>query len=97
MQLKGRHWVILWLVAFLAVAAVVIARQTRAHLLAGELSAARERRQVLEAEMAELTSAIRQASSREVIGPKAQAMGMRVATGAEVTIFPVIPADSGRR
>jgi cell division protein FtsL len=94
MTLKGRHWLILWLVAFLAVAAVVISRQTRAHLLAGELQEARERRRVLEAEMAELTRAVREASSREVISRKAEAMGMRVANGSEVTIIPA-PAVAG--
>jgi cell division protein FtsL len=94
MTLKGRHWLILWLVAFLVVATVVISRQTRAHLLAGKLQEAREQRRVLEAEMAELTRAVREASSREVISRKAEAMGMRVANGSEVTIIPA-PAVTG--
>jgi hypothetical protein len=38
--------------------------------------------------MAELTRAVREASSREVISQKAAAMGMRVAKGSEVTIIP---------
>jgi cell division protein FtsL len=88
MQLRGRHWVVLWLIAFLVVATIVIGRQTRAHLVAGELREARERRRVLEAEMAELTRAIQQASSRDVISGKAGALGMRVATGAEITVLP---------
>ncbi len=92
MKLRGRHWLILWLIAFLGVATMVIARQTRAHLVAGQLREVRERRRVLEAEMAELTRAIQHESSREVIGRKATAMGMRVASGGEIVIFP-IPAE----
>ena len=88
MQLRGRHWVVLWLIAFMAVATVVIGRQTRAHLVAGQLRETRERRRALEAEMAELARSIQRASSRDVIGQKAGAMGMRVATGAEITILP---------
>ncbi|HET7602714.1 MAG TPA: hypothetical protein VFK36_06820 [Gemmatimonadales bacterium] len=96
MTLKGRHWLILWLVAFLAVATVVISRQTQAHLLAGQLQEAREQRRVLEAEMAELTRAVREASSREVISQKAAAMGMRVAKGSEVTIIPAPAVPEAR-
>jgi len=95
MQLKGRHWVVLWLIAFLAVTSVVIARQTRAHVVAGELRDARERRRVLEAELAELTRAIQQASSRAVITAKAAALGLRPATSGEITILSVPDVPTG--
>jgi len=87
----------LWLLAFMGVAAMVIARQTRAHVLAGELQRVRERHRVLDAERAELINAIQQASSRETIERKAAAMGLRVATGAEVVILRAPSADSAGR
>lgn len=79
---------VLWLIAFLAVTSIVIARQARAHVVAGELRDARERRRVLEAELAELTRSIQRASSRGVIGAKAAALGLRPATSGEITILP---------
>jgi hypothetical protein len=97
MRLKGRHWIALWLLTFLAVGGIVVSRQTRAHLLAGQLREAAERRRVREAEVAELIRAIQRASSRDVIGQKAGAMGLRVATGAEITILPIVPDSAGDR
>jgi hypothetical protein len=47
--------------------------------------------------VAELIRAIQRASSRDVIGQKAGAMGLRVATGAEITILPIVPDSAGDR
>ena len=47
MAVKGRHWVALWLLGFLAVAWVVVARQTAALRMARDLTATRAQRAAL--------------------------------------------------
>ena len=72
MTLKGRHWVMLWLVLFLVVTAVVQLRQTAAIRSATRMARLRQQRITLEARQAELERRIREASSRPVLGTKAQ-------------------------
>jgi cell division protein FtsL len=96
MQLKGRHWIVVWLLVFLAVAAIVIERQTRAYVLADSLARIRERRSALEAQAAALERAIEEASSRAVIGRKAEALGLRASTDAEYVLFALPPAPESR-
>ena len=92
MQLKGRHLVLLWLLVFLAVAAVVTGRQTRAYRIASELDAINRRRDALSAEAAELRRRIQQASSRAVLGRKVEALGFHDPTDPEMELFP-LPAE----
>ena len=96
MQLKGRHWIVLWLLVFFAVAAIVIERQTRAYALADTLARTRERRSALEAQAAALQRAIEEASSRAVIGRRAAALGLRQPSGTEYELFPLPPAPGSR-
>ena len=96
MQLKGRHWIVLWLLVFFAVAAIVIERQTRAYALADTLARTRERRTALAAQAAALQRAIEEASSRAVIGRKAAALGLRQASGTEYELFSLPPAPGPR-
>ena len=96
MSLKGRHWVLLWLVLFLVAAAAVISRQTRAYELAARLGDLRTRRGELEAQAAELTKAIRAAQGRNVLGPRARALGLRSAVDTELTILAAPPVPSER-
>jgi hypothetical protein len=93
MQPKGRHLVLLWLLVFLAVAAVVNGRQTRAYALASRLSDVSTRRDALEAEAAELQRRIQQASSRPVLGRRVEAMGFHVAEDAELELLP-LPSEA---
>lgn len=72
MTLKGRHWVMLWLALFLVVAAAVQLRQTSAIRTAGRLAKLRQQRITLESREADLERRIREASSRPVLGKKAQ-------------------------
>lgn len=89
MHPKGRHLVLLWLLVFLAVAAVVNGRQTRAFRLAKQLGEVSTRRDALEAEAAELQRRIQHASSRPVLGRRVEAMGFHVAEGHEFELFPL--------
>ena len=89
MRLKGRHWAAFWLVAFLAVAWVVIARQTSAIRAARELSTLHEERAALSGKSADLERRIRTAESRTVLLPLARRhLGLRVPTDTEIVLLP---------
>jgi hypothetical protein len=72
MRLKGRHWVLLWLLIFLGGALVVVGRQTAAFRSARRLRDLREERSLLEARRADLERRIRVAASRPVLVPIAE-------------------------
>ena len=92
MAIKGRHWVLLWLVLFLAVAALVVARQTAAYQMAARLSQLREERTALEARRAALERRIREAASRDVLGGRATSLGLHQPADSEFILFSV-PGD----
>jgi cell division protein FtsB len=89
-RLKGRHWIAVWLVAFLAVTWVVYARQTAAIRAARELADLRTRRADLEAHRADLERHIRAAQSRAVLVPRAHGrLGLRLPADSEIVLLPV--------
>jgi hypothetical protein len=93
MTLKGRHWVMLWLVVALVVLGTVTARQTLGYSAADALRVAREERAGLEARRGELERRIHQASSRQVLVPRASAsLGLHEPAASEMTVF-VMPGD----
>jgi hypothetical protein len=98
MRLKGRHWLLVWLLVFLAGALVVVARQTAALHTASRLTHLREERSSLEARRAELERRIRVASSRQVLVPIAErAFGLHEPADSEFVLFPMPqPASQGR-
>lgn len=90
MALRGRHWVAVWLLAFLAVAWVLIARQTAGLRAARALVEARADRAELEGRRAELERRIRTARSRAVLLPLArQRLGLRLPSDSEIVLLPV--------
>jgi cell division protein FtsL len=97
-KVRGRVWLGLWLLLFLAVAIAIVARQRAALDTAAELNRLREQRLTLEAKQAEFESRIREASSRKVLVPKAESrLGLRLPTDSRNTnlTLPAMPADSG--
>ncbi len=95
MQLKGRHWVLLWLFIFLGGAVAVVARQTAALQTARRLHDLREERRNLEARRAELERRIRLASSRQILVPLAErTFGLHEPADSEFVLFPM-PLDPG--
>ena len=72
MKMRGRVWLGLWLLLFLAVAVAVTARQRAALGTAARLNELREERDALEAEQAEYLRRIREGSSRKVLVPRAE-------------------------
>ncbi len=90
MRVKGRHWLMLWLLVFLCTAAAVVARQTAAFRTARRVRELREQRSTLEARRADLERRIRQASGREVLQAKAERdLGLHLPADNEFVLFPV--------
>ena len=93
-RLKGRHWVILWLLVFLLGALVVVGRQTAAFRTARRLRDLREERGNLEARRADLERRIRRASSREVLVPLARrTLSLHEPADSEFVLFAVPGAN----
>lgn len=91
MTLRGRHWVVVWLLAFLAAAGLVVARTTSGLRLARTLGEARVTRASLEGRRAELERRVRTARSRRVLVPRAQARGLRLPSDSEIILLPAAP------
>ncbi len=89
MQLRGRHWVLLWLALFLGVATVVSMRQASALKTARQLRELKDERAALEARRAELVRRIRQASGRQALGKIAEALGLHQPSDSEFVLFPI--------
>lgn len=97
MTLKGRHWVMLWLLLFLFVATIVQLRQTASIRMARRVAALRQERANLEARQADFERRIRDASSRPVLGRKALVdLDLHFPRDSEQAPLP-LPAPSGGR
>ena len=98
MRLKGRHWLMLWLLFFLCVLVAITTRQTAGFVTARRLRELREERMALEARRADLERRIREASSRQVLVPIVQrALGLHEPADSEFVLFALPPAGSGQR
>jgi hypothetical protein len=98
MRLKGRHWLMLWLVVFLGVLLAVAARQSAGFRTARRLRDLREQRTTLEARRADLERRIRVASSRQVLIPIAEReLGLHLPSDSEFTLLVLPPAGSDGR
>ena len=90
LRLRGRHWVLLWLLIFLGGALIVVGRQTAAFRTARRLRELREVRGSLEARRTDLERRIRVASSREVLVPLARrGLGLHEPADSEFVLFAV--------
>jgi hypothetical protein len=97
-RLKGRHWMVLWLLIFLGGALIIVGRQTAAFRTARRLRELREERSNLEARRADLERRIRVASSRQVLVPLARrSLGLHEPADSEFVLFGVPAAGTSRR
>lgn len=88
-MVKGRHWVAVWLMAFLATTWIVYARQTAGIRAARELADLRARRADLDGHRADLERRIRTAASRAVLVPRARAqLGLHLPSDSEIVLLP---------
>ena len=95
MALRGRHFLVGWLLFLLGVLAWVTARNTAAHVLAGQLAVLRQERSAKEAERAELLQRIREAQGLGALRPRAEALGLRFSADSQV-IFLAQPEPAVR-
>jgi len=97
MTLKGRHWVMLWLLLFLFVATVVQLRQTASIRMARRVATLRQDRANLEARQADFERRIRDASGRAVLGRKALVdLGLHFPKDSEQAPLPLPPLTGAR-
>jgi hypothetical protein len=94
-RLKGRHWLVLWLLIFLGGALIVVARQTTGFRTARRLRELREERGNLEARRADLERRIRVGSSRQVLVPLAErSLDLHEPADSEFVLYP-LPTSAG--
>src|ERR671921_741306 len=92
MRLKGRHWLMVWLLIYLGVLVAITARQSAGFRTARRLRDLREQRTTLEARRADLERQIRLASSRQVLIPIAEReLGLHLPSDSEFTLL-VLPS-----
>ena len=95
MTLRGRHWLVLWLLLFLGVAAAVVTRQREALLVAQHLSELKDRKTELLGAKADLERQIKLATSRAVLVPKMEKAGLHRPTDLENTYLKVDSLSTG--
>jgi hypothetical protein len=96
MRLKGRHWLMLWLVVFVVVLLAITTRQSAGFRTARHLGELREERTTLEARRAELERQIRVASSRQVLVPLVERrLSLHEPSDSEFTLLPLPPLPEG--
>jgi hypothetical protein len=83
-KVRGRFWVGVWLLFFLAVLAGVVTRQTSSHVAAAQLRELQEQRSVLEAERMRLLRRIREGRSRATLVPRAESLGLRAVEDSQI-------------
>ena len=88
MTLRGRHWFALWLAAFLAVAWVVVSRQSAYRGAADELRSLEVARGALQVTKATALGEILKARSRGVLVPLAERrLSLRLPQDSEIIIL----------
>ena len=90
MALRGRHWFVLWLAAVCAALWLVVWRQTTSLRTAGALRDVRARRTVLEGRRSDYQRRIRAATSRDLLIPRARALGLHLAPDS-ITFYLTLP------
>jgi hypothetical protein len=93
MRLRGRHYLMLWLLLFLVVAGAVTLRQSAAIRLATSLRVLREERATLEARQADLRRRISEAQSRGSLARVAENLGLHEPVDSEITPL-MVPRSS---
>ncbi|HEX3236110.1 MAG TPA: hypothetical protein VHR41_18090 [Gemmatimonadales bacterium] len=93
MRLKGRHWLMLWLLIFLCALLAITTRQTAGFRTARQLRELRDQRLALEAQRGELERRIRLGASRQVLIPTARGLGLHEPADSEFVLFAVPASD----
>lgn len=97
MRLKGRHWLVFWLVLFLGTALAIATRQSKGFTTARRLGILQERRTELEAKRTELLRQIGLTTSREVLVPRMERTGMHLPSESENLLITLDSLVAGAR
>lgn len=89
MQVRGRHLVLAWTAVFLAVAGIIVSRDRRAFVLQDRLRAQNDHVRALLSDRDKLSATIARLATQEELQPKAEAMGLRIASDSEMVALPV--------
>jgi hypothetical protein len=97
MALKGRHWLMVWLLLALCTLLAIATRQSAGFKTAARVGDLREQRMALEARRGELQRRIREASSRQVLVPIAEReLGLHQPSDSEFTLLVLPPRAPAR-
>lgn len=91
MQVRGRHLVLAWTAVFIAVAALVIARDRRAYLVQRRVTNLSDHISALISDRDRLSATIARLSTQQELQPKAEALGLRIASDSEMVGLLVTP------
>lgn len=91
MQVRGRHLVLAWTAVFLLVAGVIVSRDRRAFALQARVRVVHDHIRALISDRDRLAATIARLSTQEELQPKAEAMGLRIASDSEMIALPVTP------
>ena len=91
MQVRGRHLVLAWTAVFLLVAGVIVLRDRRAFTLQARVRVVNDHIRALISDRDKLAATIAKLSTQEELQPKAEAMGLRIASDSEMIALPVTP------
>lgn len=91
MQVRGRHLVVAWTTVFLAVVGVIVWRTRNAYLLQSRIAVLDDHVRALTSDRDRLVSRIAQLSTQQQLQPKAEAMGLRIASDSEMVELPLPP------
>ncbi len=89
MQVRGRHLVLAWTAVFLAVAGIIVSRDRRAFVMQDRLRAQNDHVRALLSDRDKLSATIARLATQEELQPKAEAMGLRIASDSEMVALPV--------
>ncbi len=84
MRLRGRHLVLAWTIVFLAATGTIVVRQRLAYHVQQRLAQLQLERDRLREARSDLESRLAALKSRQVLGPKVAALGLRTASDSEV-------------
>jgi cell division protein FtsL len=91
MRIRGRYLVLAWTAVFLAAMGVIVVRDQRGFAVGRHLETLDDSVRALQSVQAELDADITTLSSRNVLGDKLKARGMRFASDSELLSIPLPP------
>lgn len=89
MQVRGRHLVIAWTAVFLAAVGAIVLRTRAGFAIQKHVSELNTHIQALEGVRGDVKAQVARLQSRQVLAPKAAALGLRFASDTEFTLLRV--------